>query len=1308
MANEATTLTEEFIKEDKKRQSDIQNALYEKDIDDDEKSIFSDVGRKRTSIFSDVGRKKSYQRGRPGILLPEGRDRVRWESKSYWKKMTIALWGEDFDFRTYWERGLGKTNINLALQYHFDRGYDYEKAFSEEPEDTGIIERFIESGVGIVGDMPTFLPAAIAVGAKLGPVGGAFAGAFVNEAIKTMYLEALDRGDVDTFEEFWDIFISEGISQGWRAGATLAATFAAPGIGKAFGMPINFFTKTSAQVATFNAMGYALHGQVPTKESFINDVLLFSAFNINGNGAMMARRLGIKDGEVGFSAIEKILPNIFKREAVYSLNSKLDQTGDIIYGGPKKKVLTFLDKTIEKITKEHRVDLDKLNLDSGQAKMLKGVVIGKTTKSLEERAKTTYRSFLDQIVDKLHPSKEVVREIELYMKEKGEPLGPLNPYEIHRSLVGMFQRASIFFEDGTLSFHTLTVNGKGLNAIVSPLVKDKVKATGIVSKLLNIKEKLVDKPLLEQVENVTKFDAYRIAKRLIEKYEIAAGPLFKGTTDVSVEGFTSAKIRAARETIKKHKHLYEEIYQELREYHRRELDYLQDAGIISAEGRKIIEAANKDFVPFNTVPESGYRSLKRWKGDKFETLMQNPMESTYRNTLHYVMIAERNRANALFFEPLLKDSKLREQLGVELVGKQAKIELTKKEMEIILNPELKFGIKGNKVEAGVEALFKEDGIFPEFNKNEPTQKIHYYKNGERITFEVDKRLGRSLSQINSIGTDIAIKLFSPFAKSLRLGATLTPEFFFANVIRDGFSTTVVSKNWYIVPFHASTIGFIEMFKNYVSVKKGLGKTDLMRKYVISGGGQSNFLEMNKNYLDPKMITEFQAREAYNQIPKNKIRGFLNVIKRIGSAGETAARLGEFKTTYNKLHKLKLTDPKYAKMSERQILERAGFEARDLIDFSKAGYIAEYYNQMSAFFNARIRGYDKIIQAFKERPIKTSAGYFMWITAPSVFLWWVNHDDPAYQALSRWEKDLFWNIPYKKGSSEQVFFKIPKPWEPGLLFGTSVEYLLDWIWLEDSEAIEDFFVDQFLHHMRTGIITPPTFFQPILDVTTNFTWFTGAPLVPESKKHLLPEFRMAKNSSELSLHISKHLPFDLAPIEVDHFINSWTGGLGRNIVKVTSAILRGIDSDKDVVDVWSDDWIKNVNDIPIVKAFIVRNPKMTSDHITKFYKNVKEFRQYNATVKQLEKEFKFIDAAELRRTPEYLMYETMNKYAITIADLKGMLETIYYAPKERISKNEKRDQIDRVLRLILRVAEHANKLIKTHKKDIKQRLKELEE
>tara|TARA_R100001086_G_scaffold28641_1_gene13147 strand:- start:192 stop:4256 length:4065 start_codon:yes stop_codon:yes gene_type:complete len=1289
------------------------------------------------------------QRFKPGTKNPffaRPQKKTRRTLREYFTSIKESFVGEEFEFLRYLERGFGKTNINLALQFHSDGelGFDYKDAFDYEPEDTGILERFLESGAALVGDIPTFV-----AGAKIGGPFGIFTGAVLNETIKSMYLAALDDGEVDDFQDFWRLFIEEGVlvealKEGTKSGVILSSTLGASRFLKAagfkgdlkVGLPgdkvrtrgrqrqltipgkaRDFAQDTLAQVATFNAMGAVLSDQVPTKESIINDFLLFGTLGFTTQGSNVARKLQIQDNYTGPKIVKKIQQNPLYNQAVYSLNAQLNK-GKVEYGPNQSPYQYHKSKLIRNLTGETMSPKQlRENLGLPENTVSKMIQFGKQDSiTLPKKWQKFKGDFMEAMVDRLYPVKQLVDKLDKIAREKGDIFGPLNPYEVGRTLQSSYQRSLSFFENGPVKFESLKrTGGEGLNKILETITKETVKGEGIVDTALGIKQKLIPRRDTKAVaKEMAELNLYLAAKRLIEKYKEVLGketPLLQ--KQLQQQGFSPKAYTEAQQMVRQYAGKYEKIAQKLRRYNKELLDYLQDSGIIGKKDRLLIEQANKDFTPFNTLPEGPVKGVKWWTGfDPKNTMIQDPITSMYRNTIIYVNLAEKNRAMRLFFEMIENNPKATPE--VKRVKTERK-ELTKQEMEELWS---NYGKKKDMPE-GID-IFRENGMFSEIftaeKKLAPRQTISYLKDGKKTTYEVtDVSLYRALADQNRLSMGILRDVIKPFqfaTKTLRTGATLTPEFFVANLIRDGLSSAVISKNYH-VPFYHTGTGFIELFKDFRSRRKGQGSTEIMERYLVSGGGQANFLEMNKNYFESNLIKEFQHDKFVNTVPRNLAGQVMDFLNRAGSWGENAARIGEFKKTYQNLQRgLYDRPPGSAKMSQREILERAGFEARDLIDFAKGGSVALAYNSVSAFFNARIRGYDKLITAFKDRPAKTFTGFAMTVTLPSLALFYVNYDDPEYTALPRWRKDLFWNIPLHKSgfTDEPTFLSIPKPWEAGLMFGTSVERLGEWLVKEEgeAEAMDNFFIDVFLKDVRTGILPLPTLATPFVDVGSNMSWFTGRPIIPEQKKkNLFSEYQYDRNTSELSKFITGRLNPLLreigmdgpAPANIDYVITSWTGGLGRNLLKLSNAIIKGIDTDEKVYDIWSSDWIKNVNDIPIVKAFFVRNPTMTSQHISDFYKNLELARKTAGTVNLLEEEQKIYELEQFMQTPEYLFYQDMTKVGTSISELRELIDVVYNAPETELTDDEKRDLVDKLTRAIIRLSQGANQIANEYRKGL---------
>src|SRR5690606_27774463 len=118
-------------------------------------------------------------------------------------------------------------------------------------------------------------------------------------------------------------------------------------------------------------------------------------------------------------------------------------------------------------------------------------------------------------------------------------------------------------------------------------------------------------------------------------------------------------------------------------------------------------------------------------------------------------------------------------------------------------------------------------------------------------------------------------------------------------------------------------------------------------------------------------------------------------------------------------------------------------SRDVsLDFANIGADMKPAAAVTAFFNAKVQGWDKLVRMLRQ-PRTWALGASM-ITAPSIALWAINKDDPEYWARPQWERNLFWLVPNPDGG----FFRIPKPFEVGFLFASLPERILDYAYQKD--------------------------------------------------------------------------------------------------------------------------------------------------------------------------------------------------------------------------------------------------------------------
>lgn len=1519
--------------------------------------IFSEFDEPEDVIYTPSGDvKKDYTK-------------LRFDNRTLLEKLREGLVGDEFEYEEIWGRALGKSNIALMLEYYdaapFSIGaYDHNKAFSDESEDYTWLERAFESGIGIMADLPTFLlgaaPATLATGGN--PFAAGFAGAFVNEAIKLSYLEALERGQVDSFSEWFEIFTEEAMLDSLKSGVQLGATLGTgkfitktalptlakiknkskfsvrPEIRNFSGKGVKpFFRNYGAQIGMFQAAGIALHQELPSRETLVNDLILFGAFNIKGHGPKLLRQKQFKENKTTKEVIEEYQKNPFLKQAVHSRNARfegskityedvpttkgtklaelaakenrLEATIEQLKLAKKEKLefeqeitgpreisgrtarplaermdskvepfgietvkksefasrkdsarmeeikptrtpetspefvsrktikgqdkpadtktitaegkipieqlskegiqkglkVTSLEKRIETLTKEiealkkpkepkievktEKVEPDVFNV-SPERQATRAMRVSEQTKpGFFDKLKTAKEITTEQLIEALHPVNKLLGKIQ---KQTGS-LGVISVAERLQLSTGMFSRAAQFITDGPIKFDNLAEFGaKSLNKILEPVVNKKVEKINPVTK----KKQITNEPLpaeIAQERTATMNDYLQSAvvvmrekngqivtskdKTIYEgnrvlilegKRKGETGIAFQkeavdiqGVKTVSVQfvnekGTVSTKtykteqlqnldryfkedIVNAKKIIKDTPYEFKQIAKELYKFQNQVLDYLVDSGYLSKEARVLIERANSNYAPFNKFIEytaqgrikpgqAKIKEMDRWAGSKH--LIQDPITSIYRNTIYYIQLAERNSTYLQFIDVLKTSPEMMKEFGVKEVKtkQRKKIELNEAEQKIFEQKEI------TPAQESVQGL-RPDGSFIGNNK------LVVYRKGIKEVWEMPQDIISSLSGQNRHTLGLIMETLRKPTKLLRSGATLAPEFFFANIMRDGLTTSIVSKVVH-VPYKSLIIGAAELWKNHRQRKAGLGKTDLVKEYEKSGAMMGNFLDMDF-YFDTAMRREFTARKVQNQLDFKVSEKLFNFLNTVGSAGETAARLGEFKAIRDTLIKernriqadnvknitgplgeivnavrgdtfIGSKTPKYSEvqkskraLTDREILERAGFEAKDIMDFSKQGVLGESINYFSAFFSARLRSYGKIYETVRDRPVEYFSKSVAYITVPSMLLWWVNHDDPEYQALPQWKKDLFLNIPLHKilpdyVGIEPLFISIPRPWEPGLIFGTSVERFFDWAIDNDKEAFTNFWTDFGLATVN-GNFAIPDILKPAVELQSNFSFFTRGPIVSNKEQKFLPEFQVRESTSEIGKFIGRHVTPLLgigttSPVSIDYFIRAWTGTLGRHALNISSALVRGVDPDRRILNTWSTKnygfTTKNINQIPILKAFFIRNPSLSSSHITKFYDNYISTQQVVDTMNEIK--FKTDNYSqeryeELLLSPEFIMYESIKDTSKAISEIRFVLNLIL--DDKEMDANEKRDTVDKLTRIIVEIAKNGNKIVK---------------
>ena len=798
-----------------------------------------------------------------------------------------------------------------------------------------------------------------------------------------------------------------------------------------------------------------------------------------------------------------------------------------------------------------------------------------------------------------------------------------NPYVSARLLKGITGKANTFLEQGTFGKEFWkTVKGKAVP-----------NYTG--ESLENILREVKEPSAWQD------FSTYMVARRTVE---LNARDI---ETGVNIDDANSA----ITELESKHKN-FPDLAKRLNKYQDSLLVYANEMGLISKDLLGKLRK-NAEYVPFyrvfNDLQARGFMGkkmvdianpIKRIKGSEREII--NPLESIVKNTYVMISAADRNNIGIMMANLVDQNPELAD------VFEQVKTPITR--VAQVSAKELGVEIEGM-TEAEMEEVV--DIFRPSFFV--PGNEVTVLINGKKQFYKVDPDLRDALLNLTREDMGMFGKLLSLPAKWLRAGAVLSPDFMVRNPARDQLTAFVYS-NYNFLPG-------IDFIKGIAGILRKDTDYQLFRQ---SGAEHAMLVSMDREYLQ-KSFKEITEGKKFTDFIKHP----LELFQLVSELGEKGSRLGEFKKG----------------IARGVTPTEAGLSAREVsLDFAKAGSTAHAVNRIIAFFNANIRGWDKMITSFREHPVRTSAKVFMGITLPSIILYMVNRDDPRWDEIPQWQKDLFWIV-----MTEDHIFRIPKPFELGILFGSIPERFLEWLDKRDPELLKGTLVSA-AEAGSPGFI--PQALLPIIENLSNFNFFRGREIVPRSRQELPPELQYTRYTTTVSKEVGKLINY--SPAKIDNLINAWTGGLGRYALNILDGILEGTGISPSIPEP-----SPTLADRPVIKAFVVRDPfGAQNESVNKFYEKLEEYQRNENALKEFLKTGDIIKFNELKeKHPELLFFHDFDEdiaYSASARYLRSVARDLSELRKkqDKIFKSqtmppqEKRTKIDEIDRLKVGVAKRA--------------------
>ena len=1139
------------------------------------------------------------------------------------------------------------------------------------PEDAGRFARILSMAGQTVGDLPAMIAGGVGggvagemvggkIGAKLGAQTGAFA---LPAALRQVLVDHYKKGDIQNFEDFYDR-ASGAFLAGLKGGVTGLATGAA-GMGAGALMPaaaspfIKMAATTAAEGSVMTTVGKALDGKMPSLSDFGDTAILLAGMHaavgiaepIKGKLMDVYAKTGLKPSEVNDLAGQD---PILKQQLLSKdpdIPQSLKEAQDP--GAIEKPQVTIqpdmsLTKSVDGLA-SFKPDLPDETIKAEKLSDKNNPSLPNETEPKERSA--AVNSVLDRIGETPDAPKEKMDFDKFYYNilDDKDPLKNMT-----KSLLG--EEALGTKEDPYGLARSMGSVTRKADEIIENGPRDfnTLEKTGTPGL----------KGIWEKADDLKELRAYQIAKHSI---------------DLENNGVkTGVDINAAKSVVRELGPKYKDIAKENVKFNNDNIDYLVKSGVLDSDKAQIMKDKWQNYSAMNRVmgtDEQGssgsgsgmqpYNPIKSIEGSERQLI--DPLQSNIKNTHQIIAMAERNRVMRAVTDLIDKQlDKGDESWGTKVRTPMNATELNSGDTIKILKAQ-GFDPSEAKDLSDVSTIFRADRSPLEDNQ------IASYKDGKRQVYEVPQGVADAVKGMDSQTAGLLMKMLSPPSRVLREGMMSSPAFAIRHFFRQEAMAASMSKDLQIPVYH--------------TIKGLMGMNDdSFGDWIMHGGGGDSIASIDNDYIKSK-IYDLNDETGFMDNAWNKTKTGLQFAKH-------AIELTDEARTFQKYQNRKAAgiDP-----------WQAQFDARDTgIDVQRSGAAMAAYSRLDPFQNIRVQGLDLIGRRLTADPVGTAAKLLATVTIPSLVLWAHNHDKDWYQQLTDQDRDTNWHFPVGDPDNGGHVVRVPKPFEPGVVFGALPERLMD-AYIADNPGAFKNFSKTIKDSVAPGYI--PTFAQPAIEAFANKSLLTGSPLIGKNMEDVLPKYQTNPYTSDTAKVVASGLrliPSDLtqkpgglgSPIIVDNFIKNWTGGAGQLVLSATDKILEksgladavGVDYNHNPPEsVWSDN--------PFLRSFVVRYPSTNTKAIGDFFDRSQQAQTVANTIKQQQNTLNFTEANLVRQQA----FSDGNMVQLSgikkaISEQMSMIQKVTVMPG--MDPHQKRQAIDQYATIVNKEAALGNTLLDT--------------
>jgi hypothetical protein len=295
----------------------------------------------------------------------------------------------------------------------------------------------------------------------------------------------------------------------------------------------------------------------------------------------------------------------------------------------------------------------------------------------------------------------------------------------------------------------------------------------------------------------------------------------------------------------------------------------------------------------------------------------------------------------------------------------------------------------------------------------------------------------------------------------------------------------------------------------------------------------------------------------------------------------------------------------------------------------------------------------------------------------------NRDDDRFKELEEWDRDTYFH--FFVGDKH---YRMPKPFEVGVIFGTLPERMVESIIEEDRRA-EDFFKRLAWNFGQTLSMNPtPQLIKPLVEKWANRSFFTDRPIVGMRLERLAKEAQYEPWTSATMRKLGE--TWGVSPKHAEQLVRGYFGTIGSYILAATDVVTRGLYD-------FPDRPSQKLEEMPVISAFYrgKGSPKNTR-YMTEFYEMTKEVSELYNAVNAYRVQGEQVQASDvLLNNQDKLKYRgILNRRRASISKINKRIRRISY--NKQMSGERKQVMIDQLIDRKNKIARSTMSMIQSNR------------